>query len=55
VGDVRDYFARLGGSVRLSAWWNGASLDRLLDERHASVIEALIGEMHRHQWPSETD
>ncbi len=23
----------------MSVWWNGAELDRLLDERHATVLE----------------
>lgn len=40
LGDIRDHFARLGASVRITAWWNGAALDRLIDERHAAVIES---------------
>lgn len=55
VGDLRAHFARLGATIRISAWWNGASLDRLLDERHAGVIEAAIGELRRYDWRRETE
>jgi len=55
VGDVRNHFAALGASVRLNVWWNGAALDRLLDERHAAVVDVLIGQLARYGWRSEAE
>ncbi len=55
VGDVRDHFAGLGAAVRINAWWNGASLDRLLDERHAAVVEAMIRWLGHYGWRAETE
>jgi hypothetical protein len=40
VDAVRRHFAQFDASVRMTAWWNGAALDRLLDEAHAGVVEA---------------
>jgi hypothetical protein len=37
---VRDHFAALGAKVNMTVWWNGASLDRLLDARHAEIVNA---------------
>ena len=55
VGDVRDHFARFGASVRVTAWWNGAALDRLVDERHAAVVEATIEVLRSYGWRTETE
>jgi hypothetical protein len=50
LGDIREHFARFGATVRVTAWWNGASLDRLIDERHAAVIESGITLLRRAGW-----
>lgn len=50
VADVRDHFARLGASLRLSVWWNGADLDRLLDRRHARLVERAVAHIVDHAW-----
>lgn len=55
VGDIRDHLAQLGATLRITAWWNGASLDRLLDERHAAVVEATIAALRRYGWRTETE
>lgn len=55
VGDVRHHFAQLGATVRITAWWNGAALDRLLDERHAQVVETTIAALQHHGWRTETE
>jgi len=39
---VRAVVDALGGRARLTAWWNGAAADRLLDERHAGLIETGV-------------
>jgi transcriptional regulator with XRE-family HTH domain len=36
---VRRVLESLDGRLRVTAWWNGAAADRLLDERHAGIIE----------------
>jgi hypothetical protein len=51
IGDLREHFARFGATVRISAWWNGADLDRLLDSEHASVVGAAIDWLHTLGWP----
>jgi len=50
VDDIRDHFALFGARVRLSAWWNGASLDRLLDEEHAGLVEGSVGQLRAYGW-----
>jgi hypothetical protein len=42
----------LGASVRLSVWYEGALLDRLIDADHADVVEACVGQLRAHQWPT---
>ena len=32
-------FAELDARARVAVWWHGAAADRLLDERHASIVE----------------
>jgi hypothetical protein len=49
--DVRGHFAKLGATVRISAWFEGALLDRLVDELHAEVVEAGTREMLGAGWP----
>lgn len=55
VDDIRDHFARLGATVRMTAWWNGASLDRLIDADHAAVIDAGMREFRHYSWPVLTE
>lgn len=50
VDDIRAHFAALGASVRMTAWWNGAALDRLLDERHAGVVDGGVRALARFSW-----
>lgn len=53
--DIREHFVQLGATVRISAWWNGAALDRLLDERHAEVVEATVAALRKFGWQVETE
>jgi len=45
VDQLRAHFAGLGASLRMTAWWEGAALDRLLDQEHAVVVEVLAHEL----------
>lgn len=49
--DVREHFAHLGATVRVSAWYEGALLDRLVDSEHADVVEAAVREVRDLGWP----
>jgi hypothetical protein len=36
-------FDAVGGRAKLTAYWNGAAADWLLDERHAALVERVGG------------
>lgn len=36
--------------LRATIWWRGAELDRLLDERHARLVEQVIALFRRRGW-----
>ena len=36
--------------LRVTIWWRGAELDRLLDERHARLVEQVIALFRRRGW-----
>jgi hypothetical protein len=55
LDDIRAHFAKLGATVRVTAWWNGATLDRLLDERHARVVEIAVRRLQRYGWSVQTE
>jgi hypothetical protein len=55
VDQLRAHFASLGAAVRLTAWWEGAALDRLLDQEHAAVVEALAHELQRRHFRVMTE
>jgi hypothetical protein len=55
LSEVRNHFSRLGATVRVSAWWEGAALDRLIDERHATVVDALVGRLLTDEWQVATE
>jgi hypothetical protein len=55
LDDIRAHFKKLDATVRITAWWNGASLDRLVDADHATVIESGVREFQRYLWPVMTE
>lgn len=50
LGRVRRLFEAQGGRVRLVPWWNGAAADRLIDERHAALVERVVGLLRARGW-----
>ena len=42
LDEIRSHFARMGGRVHISAWFEGALIDRLIDAEHAPVVNAAI-------------
>ena len=51
LNDIRAHFARLGAAVRVTPWYEGALLDRLVDADHADVIEAAVLGVRALGWP----
>jgi hypothetical protein len=50
LNEIRGHFAALGATVRMTAWWNGAALDRLLDSRHAAIVETVVRLLGQMRW-----
>jgi hypothetical protein len=40
VDQVLAHFAALDAKAQITVWWNGAALDRLIDQAHAQVVNA---------------
>ncbi len=47
---TRRMFEAVGARARPAVWWNGAAADRLLDERHAALVERGVKAYTRRQW-----
>jgi len=52
---TRRIFAAAGGRAHLSTWWNGAAADRILDERHAALVERAVGVFQRRGWTTAVE
>ena len=50
VDDLLALAAALGAEVDLSVRWHGESLDRLLDARHAALVEVVVRLLERNGW-----
>jgi len=55
VERVRLIFDASGGRLKLSAWVNGASADRLLDEGHARLLERAAQVLVRREWQPHSE
>lgn len=51
----RRLFEAVGGRIRVIAWWNGAAADRLLDERHAALVERALRVLRSRGWRTEVE
>jgi transcriptional regulator with XRE-family HTH domain len=52
---VRRTFEAAGGRLSVGAWWRGAAADRLLDERHAALVERTLAVFRRRGWLAEVE
>ena len=52
---VRSHFSGLGAKAQFNIWWNGAALDRLIDENHAGVVEGTAGILPRYGFAVRTE
>jgi transcriptional regulator with XRE-family HTH domain len=52
---IRSIFEATDGRARLSTWWQGAAADRLLDERHAALVEKVVALFERRGWETAVE
>lgn len=52
---IRRVFEAAGARARLTAWWHGAAADRLLDERHAALVERVLTVLARRRWETAVE
>lgn len=60
AGDVeldrlRRLFFAVNGRARLATWWGGAAADRLVDERHAALVEWALTILRRRNWETAAE
>lgn len=55
LGRLEAMFAASGGGARLATWWNGAAVDRLVDEAHAAIVEHAVALMQRRAWTTDVE
>jgi hypothetical protein len=55
ITDVRSHFRHLDAAVYINAWWNGAALDRLIDSRHAAVVDSIVAVLTSASWRALTE
>lgn len=47
---IRSLYEAVDGRARITGWWNGATADRLLDERHATIVEISVRLLRERGW-----
>jgi transcriptional regulator with XRE-family HTH domain len=52
---IRRLFLEVEARTRITVWWNGAAADRLLDERHADVLERAARVLSAFGWAVPTE
>lgn len=50
VTTLERIFAAVGASLESDVRWRGPALDRLLDERHAAIVDVSVAHLVRHRW-----
>jgi len=55
LGRIRAVFGAVDGMARLSTWWHGAAADRLLDERHAGLVESALRVLRQRGWETAAE
>jgi len=56
TGEVlRTLVAPLGARVETRLAWQGEGLDRLLDERHAAIVELIAARLSRRRWEAAVE
>jgi hypothetical protein len=55
VDDLARIVQTLDGRLELDVRWRGASLDRLLDERHATLVDATVRWLSAERWNPQVE
>jgi transcriptional regulator with XRE-family HTH domain len=55
LSTIRDLYAALEAGVQLAPRWKGAELERLLDEEHSIVVEAVARRLEALSWTVELE
>jgi hypothetical protein len=55
LDDIRSHFGRFDAAIYVNAWWNGAALDRLIDSRHAAVVDGCVSKLTAKGWRCLTE
>jgi transcriptional regulator with XRE-family HTH domain len=50
VGTLRGIAAAVGADVDIQLRWRGATLDRLVDERHAAIVGSMVARLAQVGW-----
>ncbi len=53
--NLRRILAPLDGRADFDIRWRGGSLDRTLDQRHAQLVETVVGLLARNGWQTEVE
>ena len=52
---IRRMFLAVDGRARMTTWWGGAAADRLIDRRHAALVEAALDLLRRRGWDTAAE
>lgn len=52
---VRRMFLAVDGRARLTTWWGGAAADRIVDWRHAALVETALTILRRRAWETAAE
>lgn len=52
---IQRMFEATGGRARLIVSWNGAAADRLLDARHAALVEQTVAQLAKRGWRADPE
>jgi hypothetical protein len=55
IGTVRRAFEVFDARLRVSVYWRGADLDRILDEAHARIVEGVVAILKRYGWSTAVE
>jgi transcriptional regulator with XRE-family HTH domain len=55
IGTVRDVVAALGVRMEIELKWRGGAIDRLLDERHATLVGRTVTLLRQFGWATEVE
>lgn len=55
IATLRRIAAALGTTLEIRVQWNGEGLDRLLDQAHAGLVEALVRRLRADGWVTEVE